>query len=375
MFHPFHVEQFLSELEHGVKYNYSESGVHPMKVEELIKLTGLDPNTIWSTVLDYPQVNGSTLLREHIAKMYEGADAENILVTAGASEANTLVANTLLEPGDNMVAFRPIYEQLTGDVRNRGIEVRYVDLDPYNDWKIDPQALMDAVDENTKVIHIINPNNPTGQVVSQEERDAIIAAAAKVGAWIVADEVYIGTERDTDEVTKSFWGDYDKVVVLNSMSKAYGLPGLRLGWMVAPKDTITASWRRHEYATVAATTLSMRLAEAALAEPARGLLVERARRLIRTGFETLTEALKVHQGVFTVSPPKASAMSFIRFDLPVDSETLCRRLHAEQDVLVIPGSRFHVENHFRFSSALPEAHLREGLNRLNKVVGSILETA
>lgn len=194
-----------------------------------------------------------------------------------------------------MVAFRPIYEQLTGDVRNRGIEVRYVDLDPYNHWKIDPQAVMNAVDENTKVIHIINPNNPTGQVVSQEERDAIIAAASKVGAWIVADEVYIGTERDTDEVTKSFWGDYDKVVVLNSMSKAYGLPGLRLGWMVAPKDTITASWRRHEYATVAATTLSMRLAEAALAEPARGLLVERARRLIRTGFETLTEALKVHE--------------------------------------------------------------------------------
>jgi aspartate/methionine/tyrosine aminotransferase len=232
---------------------------------------------------------------------------------------------------------------------------------------------LDAVDDNTKVIHIINPNNPTGRVVSQEERDGIIAAAAKVGAWVVADEVYIGTERDTDEVTKSFWGDYDKVVVLNSMSKAYGLPGLRLGWMVAPKDTITASWRRHEYATVAATTLSMRLAEAALAEPARGLLVERARRLIRTGFETLTEALQVHPGVFTVSPPQASAMSFIRFDLPIDSETLCRRLHAEEDVLVIPGSRFHVENHFRFSSALPEAHLREGLSRLNKVVGSILK--
>ncbi len=98
MFHPFHVEQFLSELEHGVKYNYSESGVHPMKVQELIKLTGLDPEVILNTVLDYPQVNGSTLLREHIAKMYEGADAENILVTAGASEANMLVANTLLEP-------------------------------------------------------------------------------------------------------------------------------------------------------------------------------------------------------------------------------------------------------------------------------------
>ncbi|WP_420414099.1 aminotransferase class I/II-fold pyridoxal phosphate-dependent enzyme [Roseibium sp.] len=374
MFHPFHVEQFLSELENGVKYNYSESGVHPMTLKELVELTGMDPDALWATMLDYPQVNGFTLMRERIAALYEGATSDNVLVTAGATEANTLVANTLLEPGDSMVAFRPIYEQLTGDVKNRGIDVKYVDMDPLNDWKIDAQAVSDTVDATTKVIHVINPNNPTGRVLSIEERRGIIAAAAKVGAWIVSDEVYAGTERDTDETTKSMWGDYDRVVVLNSMSKAYGLPGLRLGWLVAPKAEVRACWRRHEYASVAASMLSMKLAEAALEERARKALVERARRLIRTGFETLTEALQVHPGVFSVSPPHASAMSFIRFKLPVDSETLALKLHREQDVLVIPGSRFDVENHFRFSSALPDAHLREGLRRMNLVVGEMLET-
>ncbi|CTQ60802.1 aminotransferase class I/II-fold pyridoxal phosphate-dependent enzyme [Roseibium album] len=375
MFHPFDVEQFLSELEHGVKYNYSESGVHPMTLRELVDLVGLEPDVLWNTMLDYPQVNGSTFLREKISAMYPGTNADNVLVTVGATEANTLIANTLLQPGDSMVAFRPIYEQLTGDARNRGVDVRYVDMEADNGWAIDPEAVMAAVGPTTKLIHVINPNNPTGRVLSNREREGIIAAAASVGAWIVADEVYIGTERDTDEATPSFWGAYDKVMVLNSTSKAYGLPGLRLGWLVGPADAITACWRRHEYASVATSTVSMKLAEAALAEPARTALVERARRLIRTGFETLTEALAVHHNIFTVAPPHASAMSFVRFNLPIDSETLAMRLVREQDVLVIPGSRFHVENHFRFSSALPEAHLKEGLRRLNLVVEDVLKSA
>lgn len=372
MFHPFDVEQFLSELEHGVAYNFSESGVHPMTLQELADITRLDMDAFLGTLLDYPQVNGFTLLRERIAALYPGATADTVMVTVGATEANTLVANTLLEPGDNMVAFRPIYEQLTGNVRNRGIEVRFVDLDPFNAWHADLDALAGSVDDRTKIIHVINPNNPTGRVLNAAERAAIIEAAQSVGAWIVSDEVYAGAERDTDTVTASFWGEYDRVIVLNSLSKAYGLPGLRLGWLVAPTGSMADIWRRHEYASVAASVLSMRLAEAVLAEPARTAITTRARRLIRTGFETLQAGLAEHPGVFTVTPPQASAMSFVRFELPVGSDVFARRLHAEQDVLIIPGDKFHVENHFRFSSALPEAYLKEGLRRMNVLVGQLL---
>ena len=372
MFHPFDVEQFLSELEHGVAYNFSESGVHPMTLTELAEITALDMDAFMGTLLDYPQVNGFTLLRERIANLYTGVTADNVMVTVGATEANTLVANTLLEPGDNMVAFRPIYEQLTGNVRNRGIEVRFVDLDPFNEWHADLDALARNVDDKTKVIHVINPNNPTGRVLNADERRAIIEAAQSVGAWIVADEVYAGTERHTDDITPSFWGEYDRVVVLNSMSKAYGLPGLRLGWLVGPQESMASIWRRHEYASVAASILSMRLAEAVLAEPARSAVTARARRLIRVGFETLQAELAVHPSIFSVAPPQASAMSFVRFDLPVTSDVFARRLHAAHDVLVIPGDKFYVENHFRFSSALPEPYLKEGLRRMNTLVGEIL---
>ncbi len=375
MFHPFRVEQFLSEMEHGVGHNFSESGVHPVTLAELLEMTELAPETLLDTSLDYPQVNGFTLLRERIAALYPGASADNVMVTVGATEANTLVANTLLQPGDSMVTICPTYEQLTGNARNRGAAVRVLAMDPLDRWAIDRQAVADAVDDTTKIVHVVNPNNPTGKVIDAREREAIVAAAARVGAWIVADEVYAGTERDTDQTTKSFWGDYDRVLVLNSMSKAYGMPGLRLGWLVGPQTEVIAAWRRHEYAAVSASTLSMKLAEAALGAPGRDRLVARARGLIRTGFETLVDALAVHPGVFSVVPPQASAMSFIRFDLPVASDTLAGRLYTEKNVLVIPGSKFSVENHFRFSSALPDAYLREGLRRLNELAAEILAEA
>jgi len=373
VFHPFKVEQFLSELEHGVKFNFSESGVHPMSLQGLVDLAKINMPTLMETMIDYPQVNGKQSLRDTISGFYPGATSEGVMITVGATEANTLVANTLLQPNDNMVCFRPTYEQISGNAANRGCEVRWVDLVEADGWAIDADALNKAVDDKTRIIHVVNPNNPTGRVLSNDDRAQIIAAAARVGAWIVADEVYAGTEREGDVETPSFWGSYDRVLIVNSMSKAYGLPGLRLGWLVGPEDIITKCWRRHEYASIASSMLSMELADQALAEPARSKLKTRAKKLIRTGFEVLTEGLAHHPGVFDVVPPQASAMSFVRFNLPISSEDFCMRLLREKNLLLIPGSRFGVEGHFRFSSALPEAHLREGLTHLNDLTGDILQ--
>lgn len=127
-FHPFAVEQFLSEMEHGVEFNFSESGVHPMRYEELFALAQIDTAALFETLVDYPQVNGFTSLRQKIAALYPEATPDNILVTVGATEANTLIANSLLQPGDNIVRFRPTYEQLAGNAANLGIEVRNVDM-------------------------------------------------------------------------------------------------------------------------------------------------------------------------------------------------------------------------------------------------------
>ncbi len=374
-FQAFAVEQFLSENEHNVQFNFSESGVHPLSYAEFFELAEVDTEALFAQLIDYPQVNGFESLREVIASRYPGATAENVLVTVGASEANTLVASSLLEPGHNLVKLTPTYEQLSGNAINLGYEVRNVPLIEQQAWDIDTDQLSAVVDQQTDIVHVVNPNNPTGKILTENDRAALLESAQNNGAWLVADEVYTGTERDTDDETPSFWGNYNRTIVINSMSKAYGMPGLRMGWMVAPLEVIESCWRRHEYAAISASRFSMRLAEYALREPAAKKLKERARNLIRTGFGTLQEKLDVHPGVFSVVPPQASAMSFVKFELPVSSDEFALRLLREQGVLVIPGSKFGMDDHFRFSSALPEDHLAEGLNWFNKVVGDILERA
>ncbi|MEM7172111.1 MAG: aminotransferase class I/II-fold pyridoxal phosphate-dependent enzyme [Pseudomonadota bacterium] len=371
MFHPFQVEQFLSEYEQLAELNFSESGVHPLTLGELLELTGLTVEQLQATELNYPEVNGTQRLRETIAGLYDSANAENVLVTIGASEANHLAASCLLEPGDEVIALQPTYQQLPGNALNLGISVKTVPLQEEKGWRLDQDGLATAASDKTKLIHLVNPNNPTGHILDSDERAAVIAVAAQRGAWIVADEVYAGTERGGNQATTSFWGDYDRVVAINSMSKAYGLPGLRLGWAVAPTDLVQAFWRRHEYAAISATMLGNRLAEAALQPEARAKITARARHLIRRGFDSLREGLTVHDGVFSVVPPQASAMSFVRYNLPIGSMEFSQRLLSEKGTLVIPGACFGLENHFRFSSALPDDYLREGLDRLNQLVADI----
>ncbi len=372
MFFPFDLENYLSDNEQNVSFNYSESGVHPLTLDELLALSDTSLAELGGTLLDYPEVRGNAALRAHIAAMYPSANAENVLVTVGASEANHLVASTLLEPGDRVLTLSPSYLQLTGNAKNRGIVVDSVSLLEADGWQLDLAELADKVTSRTKVFSIINPNNPTGHILTADERRAIIDAADRVGAWIVADEVYAGTERGEQAATPTLWGDYERVIAINSMSKAYGLPGLRTGWLVAPKNTVPSLWRRHEYATISATMLGNRLAEIALEPAVRAKLTARARRLINTGFDVLTKKLNEKPGVYSVVPPQASAMCIVRYDLPIDSREFVDRLVAEYDTLVVPGSCFGLPRHFRFSSALAEDYLIQGLDRINSLAGEIL---
>ena len=371
MFQPFLVENYLSDNEQSVDFNFSESGVHPLKLGELLEFAGREIAELADTVLDYPEVCGKRALREKIAALYPGAGDDNVLVTVGASEANHLVAATLLQAGDEVVALRPGYLQLPGNAQNLGIRVETVGLVEEAGWALDIAELDNKVGPSTKLLSIINPNNPTGHILGEDEVAAIINAADRVGAWIVADEVYAGTERGDRAATPTLWGQYDRVIAINSMSKAYGLPGLRTGWLVAPADLVPDLWRRHEYATISATMLGNDLTDIALDPDVRPKLTARARRLINTGFDTLMGELAVHPGMYSVVPPEASAMCIVRYDLPIDSGEFVDRLVAEKSTLVIPGVCFGLDRHFRFSSALPEPYLKEGLARINALVSEI----
>ena len=371
-FQPFVMERMMSKWENQVDYNLSESGVHPATVRDLAP----DPDLVdrlLSTELVYSQANGIPELRERIAALYPGATPDNILVTVGCIEANLISLQTLLASGDEMAVMAPNYLQVWGAAKNLGMSVRTFDLSADDGWALDVDSLNLAVTDRTKLIAVCNPNNPTGHIMSSAEMDAVVAAADRVGAWLLADEVYSGAERLTDEQTPSFWGRYDKLFANNSLSKAYGLAGLRVGWNVGPPDKVDEAWARHEYTTISVATLSNQLAAIALSPDVRKKLLQRTREYIRTGYPIFEEWMHAHGDLFSIVPPGAAAIAFPRYKLGVNSTQFVERLFKEKRALVAAGDHFNVDRHLRISFGLPAEYLRGGLERIHQLFTDIAD--
>ncbi len=366
-FQPFEMERMMSKWENVVEYNLSESGVHPVTVRELLGDRG-EIEELLNTELNYPQTNGIVELRENIAALYPGATPDNVLVTVGCAEANFITLQTLLAAGDEMVVMLPNYMQIWGIGHNYGYRVKAFHLKQERGWAPDLDELTDAVSDKTKLIAVCNPNNPTGYILTQEEMDAVVAAAEQVGAWLLADEVYSGAERLTDVQTPSFWGRYDKVLAMNSLSKAYGLPGLRTGWVVGPPDTVDDIWARHEYTTISATMLANKLASIALSPEVRPRLIQRTRDYIRRGFPVLDSWLESQEGTFELVPPQAAAIAFVRYHLDVNSTEFVERLMREKSVLIVPGDHFGLDHYLRISYGLPRDYLEAGLVLIHELI-------
>jgi aspartate/methionine/tyrosine aminotransferase len=231
-FFPFEIERVMSKWENVVEYNLSESGSHPMSIRDLVR-----DEAVLDGLLDmeqhYPQANGIIELRERIAALYPDSTAENVLVTTGCIEANFNTVLTVMKPGDEIVVMLPNYMQIWGIAKNFGFEPKAFNLKEEDAWSVDLEELNQVVTDRTKLIAICNPNNPTGHIMTEAEIEGVVDAASRVGAWILSDEVYAGAERVQEEETPTLWGQYDRVLAMGSLSKAYGLPGLRIGWVVA----------------------------------------------------------------------------------------------------------------------------------------------
>ena len=369
-FQPFDMERMMSKWENIIEYNLSESGVHPLAIRDLVD----DPAVIdelLDTPLHYPQTNGIPELREHIASLYPGATPDNVLVTVGCIEANFITLQTLVAPGEEIVVMLPNYMQIWGAAQNLGIRVKTFHLREELGWAPDLDELNDVVSQKTKLIAVCNPNNPTGHILTEAEMGAIAATAENVGAWLLADEVYSGAERLTDTQTPSFWGLYDKVLAMNSLSKAYGLPGLRIGWVVAPTDIVDEIWARHEYVNISAPMLSNQLAAIALSPRVRPRLLQRTREYLRRGFPILDAWLESHEGTFSLVPPEAAAIAYVRYDLDVNSTELVERLLREKSVFIVPGDHFGMDRYLRISYGLPEDYLTAGLDRIHELIAEL----
>ncbi len=370
-FQPFLMERFMSRFEQDVDYNLSESGVHPLLLRDLLNFDPFMKETLLETELNYAFANGNPELRENIARMYDGATSENILVTVGAIEANLISVQSILNQGDEIVVMLPNYMQIWGVARNHGYRVKTFTLKEERNWAPDLDELESLISKNASLIAICNPNNPTGYILTESEMDTIVQYADRVGAWILSDEVYRGAEHLTDEEAPSFYGRYNKVIAVGSMSKAYGLPGLRIGWLAGPADMIDQIWARHEYTTISATMLSNILAGLALSENVRPALIKRTREYIRKGFPILQDWMNKHPGIFSCIPPQAAAIAFARYDLDINSTMLTDRLVREKSVMIVPGDHFGMDKFIRISFGLPEEYLLGGLTRIHELIDEL----
>ncbi len=363
----------MSAYEQEVDYNLSESGVHPMTLKQLLDIDQSSVEDLLETELNYPHVNGTPQLRERIAALYEGAGPENVLVTVGAIEANYNSVRSVLNPGDEVVIMLPNYMQIWGVARNHGLDIKTFPLVEEKQWAPDLEEMERVVSEKTKLIAICNPNNPTGYILSDEEMNSIVKIASRVGAWILADEVYAGAEQFTNVRTPSFYGRYDKVIAVGSMSKAYGLPGLRTGWLVAPPDLVDQVWARHEYTTISATMLSNKLTAIALSENVQPSIIERTRSYIRKGYPLLREWMNEQGDIFSCAAPQAAAIAFVKYDLDINSTELAMRLIREKGVMIVPGDHFGMDKFLRISYGLPEDYLKEAFSRIEELIKTLQE--
>lgn len=366
----FQMERWQSTWENRVQFNLSESGVHPMTLAELLDLASADPQQILDQQLVYNQSNGTAELRELVASIYPGATLDNVLVSNGGSEANYITTWKLLEPDDVVVMQTPNYMQIWGQGENFAREVRPFDLIEERSWAPNLDELREVVDSSVKLIVVTNPNNPTGAILTEAEMDQIVQIAESAGAWIISDEIYAGAELD-GVWTPSFWGRYDRLVVTAGLSKAYGLPGLRIGWAVGPADFIAELWPYKDYTSIAPGTLSDLCARIALQPQIRARIYERTRAILNENLASLEEWLTERSDIFNYIAPRAGAICYTRYDLDVGSSDLAQRLKDECSVLIVPGDHFNMDGYMRIGFGPPRPELLEALARIETVLRSL----
>jgi aspartate/methionine/tyrosine aminotransferase len=358
----FQMERMQSTWENLVDYDLSESGVRPLTLGELVDM-GFDLDAFLNVPLGYSQSNGTIELREQLTAIYPGTDVEQIEVTNGTSEANYLTALALLQPGDDVAMEVPNYMQLPGVARSLGATVKTFTLRQERDWEPDWDEFERAVTNNTKLLYLSNPNNPTGSILSRDAMQRIVARCESTGTWLLADEVYLGAEIDRER-TSSFWGMSDRVIVTSGLSKAYGIPGVRIGWLVAPREVVATCWSQHDYLTIGPNKLSDHVARVAVRGENRERCYARTREILRHNLPIGRAWIDQFGGRLTWRAPQAGAIALVKYEADVASIELATRVRANQSTLIVPGAHVGLEGYLRIWLGGREEYLREGLRRV-----------
>jgi aspartate/methionine/tyrosine aminotransferase len=363
---PFGVEMWMNEFETKCELNLAETCVDSITLGELLDMAGQRQAILEALLpmrLGYGDIEGSPRLRDAIASLYQNQVRENVLVCHGTIGANALVHQALVSKGDHVIAVVPTYQQHYSIPESIGAEVELLWLRPEQSYLPDLAALKKMLRPSTKLIAINNPNNPTGALMDAAMLKEIAAMARGVGAWVLCDEVYRGTDQSGDGYSASMADLYEKGISTAGMSKAYSLAGLRLGWIVAPKPVLEAAMIHRDYNTISVGRIDDSLA--ALALENRDKILARAHRITRGNLAILSKWMEGEKRMNWVKP-KSGTTALLKYDLPLSSRDFCIALLEEEGVMLCPGSAFDLEGTVRMGYACPTDVLEQGLMRMTR---------
>ena len=363
---PFLVEEWMNAYEGGAKYNIAETCVESMSLRELCALTGEDETEFMRELADlkltYGDITGYPPLKEGIASLYRGLKRENVITTHGAAGANHHLFLSLVSPGDKVVSVMPTYQQLYSIPRSLGARVEILKLRKGNAFLPDLNELGRLVGNDTKLICINNPNNPSGALISEETLENIVEIARRAGAYLMADEVYRHLTQD-ETYSESIADMYEKGISVGSMSKTFSMAGLRLGWLATRDEKAMRGFLTHrDYDHISSGMLDERVA--ALALKNKEAVFARNRNIVRENLAILDDWIKGEKN-FDYVKPSAGTTALVYYNYDIPSYRFARELYEREGVFVTPGDCFGEPRCFRIGYACNKKTLVAGLNGLS----------
>ncbi len=363
----FALERWMTRYEVDVAYDIAESGIAPLTTRDLLDLLpGDDRQSMLDGLLDtklgYSEAPGSEALRAALAATYAATGPDEILVTTGAIEANYLLFNTLLDPGDHVVAVAPAYQQLLSVPAAIGCEVSRWEVRPEDGFRLDLDALERLVRPGTRLIVINSPHNPTGAILDADGLRRVYALAESVGARVLSDEAYRWLSHEDGPEPVPPMRDLGPLgISVGTFSKPFGLPGLRIGWIAAPADLVAACWGARDYVSLSPSKLNDALALLALRH--RGPIQARNRQIIAKNTAAAAAWFAENADLVAWRPPTAGLLTMLAYAPDMPSLPLANRLAEEASVMLAPGSTFGLEGYLRIGIGQEPAIFRQGLER------------
>lgn len=362
---PFKLEEFWKKYEFKAPYLLCCSDAESWKLGEILELADSETRTLWESLnLGYTESPGLPLLRKEISKLYSHIDSEQVLTFAGAEEGIYCAMRTLIKPGDHVIVIDPCYQSLRTLPESFGADVTGILLDPEKRWRLSLEDLEKAFRSNTKLLILNYPHNPSGAVLEREVFESLIQLARKYGTYIFCDEVYRYLEIDEEDRLPSIADAYEKGIALNVMTKAFGLAGLRIGWLATQNTEFIQKVGSYKlYTSICNSAPSEILTLIALR--AKDKILKRNREIMLTNLEILDSFMKRYRKLFSWDRPQSGTMAVVKLLLPISIEKFAEELVEKMGVLIMPGSVFDLPGNF-FRIGFGKKNMKEVLSRFEQ---------